>query len=201
MSTHPEETFMNKTSTSIPVFTGPRYGFDLDGCSANFYEGLIRKGRELGFKRLRESWQEITDYRNPMPDFYSIFAAVHRDMDFWSGLPVLEKPKIRPVCWITQRPQIPGLIAITHRWLRLNGILTAPVYIVEGCSGKAIVARQLRLDCIVDDCPDNYVELTRKGVNCKLLDRPWNRAVDAGLDRIYSLDLGIGLRLARRTLQ
>ncbi|MGH9759443.1 MAG: hypothetical protein ACREDR_01605 [Blastocatellia bacterium] len=164
---------------------------DIDGCCANLYGALLIKASQIGLAPL-PSWNEIHSYKDPFPGFYSVYSAVERDLEFWSSLPVLDRPPYAPTVYLSHRPSIPGLIEITRQWLRRNGLPAAPIYFVDlggpaGEYGKALAMRDLDIDLMIEDSGHTYRLLRELGLKAKLLDRPWNRDVDAGADRVPSL--------------
>src|SRR5262245_3574475 len=63
------------------------------------------------------------------------------------------------VIFLTSRPQTAGYSAQqqSHRWLVANGFLTPSVFVVHGSRGK--IAESLGLDMIVDDRPENCLDI------------------------------------------
>lgn len=68
----------------------------------------------------------------------------------------------------------------TYKFLEENGYEYDEIHFT---ADKANVG----LDYMIDDKPENFWDLTAAGVDCYLLDRPWNQHVDAGDKRVYSV--------------
>ncbi len=172
-----------------PPGCGPRRAIDIDGCQANLYEGVICAARRLGVDdhELPASWQLVKSYATPFESFYAVYNHVHTDLQFWTALQPIEKPLSRPTCYLTNRPPLPGMITATSIWNQLHGIPPAPIVLADGALGKAVAAQRFGIDEVIDDSPENFEVLRDLGVNCKLLNRPWNAHVKAGEHRIYTL--------------
>src|SRR5688500_18667373 len=89
---------------------------------------------------------------------------------FWEGLAEIEPGAVArlsalasqhrwEVLCITQRPEGAGDTAQrqTQRWLRAQGFELPAVYVMSGARGK--LAAALALDAVIDDRPDNCVDV------------------------------------------
>ena len=90
--------------------------------------------------------------------------------DFWEGLAEIESGAIRrlaqladqrrwDVLFITSRPSSQGLTVQrqSQRWLERMGFKLPSVYVVHGSRGR--VAAALNLDVVIDDRPDNCLDV------------------------------------------
>ena len=90
--------------------------------------------------------------------------------DFWEGLAEIESGAIRrlaqladerrwDVLFITSRPSSQGLTVQrqSQRWLERMGFKLPSVYVVHGSRGR--VASALNLDVVIDDRPDNCLDV------------------------------------------
>lgn len=90
--------------------------------------------------------------------------------NFWESLSEIEKGSVArifktamerrwEVLFITSRPTSAGLIVQrqTQRWLQKHGFELPSVYVVHGSRGR--VAEALELDVVVDDRPDNCLDV------------------------------------------
>jgi hypothetical protein len=89
---------------------------------------------------------------------------------FWEGLREIEPGAVArlakvaadrrwEVIFLTKRPDTVGAIAQvqSQRWLEANGFTLPSVYVVQGSRG--LVAASLRLDIVVDDRPENCLDV------------------------------------------
>ena len=89
---------------------------------------------------------------------------------FWEGLREIEPGAVTrlakvaadrrwEVIFLTKRPDTVGAIAQvqSQRWLEANGFTLPSVYVVQGSRG--LVAASLRLDIVVDDRPENCLDV------------------------------------------
>ena len=90
--------------------------------------------------------------------------------DFWEGLAEIESGAIRrlaeladerrwDVLFITSRPSTQGLTVQrqSQKWLERMGFRLPSVYVVHGSRGR--VAAALNLDVVIDDRPDNCLDV------------------------------------------
>ncbi len=120
--------------------------------------------------------------------------------NFWEGLKELEPGAIArlaaladerrwEVLFITSRPHSAGLTVQrqTQRWLQRLGFPLPSVFVVHGSRGR--LAEALRLDVVVDDRPDNCLDvLLESKAGAILVWRGDERAVPASARR-----MGIGV--------
>ncbi len=99
-----------------------------------------------------------------------VWRAIEATPDFWTGLKPLEDGAVKrlydltgehnwEVFFVTQRPATAGHTVQwqTHKWLVEHGFLTPSVIPLSGGRGKA--ASALRLDYLIDDTPQNCVDV------------------------------------------
>jgi hypothetical protein len=89
---------------------------------------------------------------------------------FWEGLKEIEEGGVArlakiatdrrwEVIFLTKRPDTAGATAQvqSQRWLAANGFTLPSVYVVQGSRG--LIAASLRLDIVVDDRPENCLDV------------------------------------------
>ena len=95
-----------------------------------------------------------------------------REVDnFWETLPEIETGAVArlaaaaaaqgwEILFLTQRPDSAGdtVQVQSQRWLRVHGFELPSVYVVSGSRGA--IAASLSLDVVIDDRPDNCVDVT-----------------------------------------
>ena len=107
--------------------------------------------------------------------------------NFYSSLPALISPDdipFEPVCYITSRPVSSQ---VTEQWLDKHGFPAAPVITVGLGMSKVEALESMKVDVMVDDRYDNFVEINKAGIFCYLYDANHNQRYDVGFKRIYSL--------------
>ena len=100
--------------------------------------------------------------------------------NFWQGLAEIETGAIArladvaeerrwEVLFITSRPSTAGgtVQRQTQRWLHANGFPLPSVYVVHGSRGH--VARALNLDVVIDDRPDNCLDVVLESTAAAVL--------------------------------
>ena len=125
---------------------------DPDGNRSNsLAAAMTRDG--LTLRQQRHAWQEAAKIEN-----------------FWEGFAEIERGAVRAIAehatgrgwdviFLTRRPATAGRTAQaqTQRWLLAKGFSLPSVFIVTGSRGK--VADALGLDAVVDDLPENCVDV------------------------------------------
>lgn len=129
---------------------------------------------------------QLNDYWDGSYQMQELLAQVINEKDFWVNMPVLHKPTFEPYCYITSR-------SIPTEWtmesLEKNGFPCAPVYSVPFNTSKVDLLKQLNIDILIDDKPNNYREACSNGIFCYLMDAAHNRFVHCGHRRIFNLNL------------
>jgi len=156
-----------------------RIAFDLDGVLADMDGALRREASRLGIGSEEATVQGKTapsDDSAPsiasMSDReqQSLWAAVRQIENFWVTLDELEPGSVRrldalaaarrwEVLFITTRPPTAGetVQRQSQRWLERSGFCLPSVYVISGSRGK--VASALDLDIVVDDRPENCIDV------------------------------------------
>ena len=104
------------------------------------------------------------------PQQHDLWEAVRNTENFWETLEETEpgivarlaevaRERRWEVIFITQRPSTAGdtTQVQTHRWLVAHGYSLPSVYVIKGSRGK--VAEALSLDVVVDDRPENCLDV------------------------------------------
>lgn len=186
-----------------------RIAFDLDGVLADMSAALDRETRASAPSGGPDDDTSEPTGRNGRPrrpDSRALWRTVQAIENFWESLDELRPGAIArlyriasargwEVLFITTRPDTAGATVQrqTQRWLARHGFPMPSVYVVKGSRGA--VAKALDLDVVVDDRPENCLDVaTESGARAILV---WN---DAGSARPRSprpdrtaLNLGIGV--------
>mgnify|MGYP001210175560 CR=1 FL=1 len=156
-----------------------RIAFDLDGVLADMSGALRREARRLGIGPAEvpvpdntvssgDTAPSITKMSDR--DQRRLWSEVTKIENFWGTLDELEPGSIRrldalaaarrwEVLFITTRPPTAGetVQRQSQLWLEREGFRLPSVYVVSGSRGK--VASALDLDIVVDDRPENCVDV------------------------------------------
>lgn len=87
------------------------------------------------------------------------------------NLRVLEHLTFHPAVYISAR-HCP--IEVTETWLAENGFPKAPV-IHTGYGTKVDAIREHKVDVMIEDRLETYFQLRHLGIDCILIDQPWNK--------------------------
>ena len=105
--------------------------------------------------------------------------------DFWSNLPLLERPNFEPEIYATKRINSKNY---TRACLQKYGLPIKPIYQVYcQLSNKADIIKG-KCDVLIDDSIFNVQQAIRAGLPALLIDRPHNQNGDPAF-RIYKLDI------------
>ncbi len=150
------------------------------------------------------------------PQQHDIWEAVRRTGNFWESLSetepgivarlaALTRERGWEVIFITQRPSSGGdnTQLQTQRWLVAHGFDLPSVYVIKGSRGK--VASALSLDVVVDDRPENCLDVKLESRarailiwNANLVDIPPN-AQRLGIEPVTGIGACLDLLTAPRT--
>jgi hypothetical protein len=161
-----------------------RVAFDLDGTVADMHASMVRVATEM-FGTPEASGDPSPDGADgqPEPELPSLsdlnlssrqqsqlWDRVRKIENFWVGLPETEPGIITriaqtsfarrwEVIFITTRPSTAGETTQlqSQRWLEAQGFPLPSCYVVTGSRGK--VAEALTLDAVVDDRPENCLDV------------------------------------------
>jgi 5'(3')-deoxyribonucleotidase len=160
---------------------GPlRIAFDMDGTLADLSSAYAEVEERLFGQadedannpapEAREAEQHSEHVRRSARSRDSVWRTIEATADFWTTLKPLEDGAVKrlhdltgehnwEVFFITQRPATAGRTVQrqTHTWLVEHGFATPSVIPLSGGRGKA--ASALRLDYLVDDTPQNCVDV------------------------------------------
>jgi hypothetical protein len=185
-----------------------RIACDLDGTLANMEAALQREAEELfgGGVRLRgitvpadEADEEADAVDGPgltARQMRRLWEHVRQVENFWLTLPEIEPGTVArlaafaalhgwEILFLTQRPATAGETAQvqTQRWLEAHGFELPSVYVMNGSRGK--VADALRLDAVLDDRPENCLDVVADSkARAFLVWRGDPTAVPAGASRL-----------------
>lgn len=131
-----------------------------------------------------------------------LWTHVQQTHDFWMSLDeivpgaiarlaTLAQERRWEVLFITTRPQTAGdtVQRQSQRWLESQGFLMPSVFVVRGSRGK--VARALRLDAVVDDRPENCVDVVSDSSACAVL--IWPDGSEVPVETIERRVVGLGI--------
>jgi len=166
-----------------------RLGFDLDGTLADMQSALAREARRLfpgidpaTLPRSAAAEGPPAEGEGTPSDAQAaigtlsprqqreIWTAVCAQANFWETLEELEpgvlarlfklsRERRWEVIFLTSRPETAGdtAQAQSYRWLAARGYLTPSIFVVHSSRGK--IAAALQLDVIVDDRPENCLDV------------------------------------------
>ena len=164
-----------------------RVAFDLDGTLADMHVVLRKEaerlfgeaelstsveqsGAEIGSKNEPESVQVMAELHLTGRQQMRLWEHVKTIENFWTGLPEMEPGIVSriaqisaarrwEVIFLTTRPLVAGdTVQIqSQRWLEAQGFPLPSVYVVRRSRGK--VADALELDAVVDDRPENCLDV------------------------------------------
>ena len=166
-----------------------RLGFDLDGTVADLQGALAREAQRLfpgvdpGIlpRSIAPGGDAaVADEGGAVPGFSmsalsarqqrELWDAAQDRVNFWESLEEIESGSLarlsrlaRALRWevifLTSRPETRGDTAQvqSHRWLTARGFELPSVFVVHGSRGK--IAASLKLDVVVDDRPENCLDI------------------------------------------
>ena len=166
-----------------------RLGFDLDGTVADLQSALAREARRLfpdidpatlprsvAAGSSARGDKSANDETPPSIGTLSsrqqreLWSAVCAQTNFWETLREIEPGALArlftlarerrwEIIFLTSRPETAGDTAQNQsfRWLVARGYLTPSIFVVHGSRGK--IAASLQLDVIVDDRPENCLDV------------------------------------------
>jgi len=164
-----------------------RVAFDLDGTLADMHVVLRKEaerlfgeaalstsveqsGAAVGDKNEPESAQVMAELHLTARQQMRLWEHVKTIENFWSGLPEMEPGVVTriaqiaaarrwEVIFLTTRPLVAGdTVQIqSQRWLEAQGFRLPSVFVVRRSRGK--VADALELDAVVDDRPENCLDV------------------------------------------
>jgi hypothetical protein len=172
-------------------------GIDLDGVMYDFTAALARwvhttTGRPLATMPQPATWNTWEHWDMSCSEFLAHMAeGIDAGFVFADGTPYPGAvDAVRSIAAAGHRVEVvtdrgagdPRSIATvsTRAWLAAHGV---PHHSVTFTADKTAV----HVDAFIDDRDVNFVALLEHGSNPYLLDRPWNRHVDAGARRLTSM--------------
>lgn len=157
------------------ISTTPRVALDVDDVVADFLGGY----KERTGDNLNPYWAASYNMMDNLKE-------LAQDEDFWVNLKVKHRPNFEPACYISSR-SIP--VEFTQKFIQKAGLPCAPVYHVPWNESKVDVLKANKVDILVDDKVQNFLEATQAGIFCYLMDAPHNQGFDAKGRRVYDLNL------------
>lgn len=154
-----------------------KIGLDIDGVLADFIPHILKYAGLENHK--------VTHWNDPIIRKY--FPEVKNNSDFWEGIPTLcsrEDIHFEPHCYITARSISSE---VTQAWLDKHHFPVAPLYCVGVGESKVEIAKHSGITHFVDDCYQNFVELSKAGIFTYLHSGPQNLKYKVGSRRIHSL--------------
>lgn len=159
------------------ISTIPRVALDVDDVVADFLGGFAEK-----------TGLELNNYWACNYEIGDKLKELMNDEDFWVNLKVKNFPNFEPACYISSR-SIP--VEFTKKFIQKAGLPCAPVYHVPWNESKVEILKREKIDILVDDKVQNFLEATKAGIFCYLMNAPHNLHFDAKGRRIYDLNLFI----------
>jgi hypothetical protein len=145
-----EEVDVRETSRTAPGFTR---GTSFDGAESGDDSGAVRP-RLLDRDQQRQLWNHVRTIDN----FWETLGEI--EPGAVARLAVTAAAQGWDVLFLTQRPDTAGdtTQVQSQRWLEAHGFGLPSVYVVSESRGK--VAASLTLDAVIDDRPENCVDVT-----------------------------------------
>ena len=142
-----------------------RIVLDIDGVIADFDNHLLNY---LDYKD-KSAPKQYSD-----PRIIEGLSKIEKNIIFWLSMPSLMKGKdlhFNPVVYVTKRPIYTH---ITKQWLDRHEFPEAPIVTV-GLEGDKQPHLIDKVDFYIEDSYTNYIDLNKKGVNCFLLTKSYNK--------------------------
>lgn len=153
-----------------------RIALDIDEVIADFMGAYAKlEGRD---KEAEKHWHSHYSSNE------RINVQLKENKEFWMSIPPLREVPFEPYMYITARP-IPS--EWTMEWLEKNGFPAVKVVTVGPNQSKLEVLKENEIDIFIDDKFSTFVEASKAGICCFLMDAPHNRKYDVGHKRIYDL--------------
>ena len=162
-----------------------RVAFDLDGTVADMHSALQKEGEKIFGKNIRPKARRLPaaettpdeagtaalkELRLTARQQMQLWDHVKKIKNFWTTLPELEPGIIAriakaahdrrwEVIFLTTRPSTAGDLTQvqSQRWLDTHGFRFPSVYVVQRSRGR--IADALQLDVVVDDRPENCLDV------------------------------------------
>lgn len=175
-----------------------RIGIDLDGVIVNFMEGYTKAvAPDYKFdhsKVDRWKWGRVVFGKEKDSHFWTVTA---KNPEFWLQLRPYSQHDCTLTNLLTQRHMVyfvtskpKGVEKAAAEWLRTHVGKHHEGQLVVA-SDKGSIAKGLELDAMIDDKPENLVDVytARPETKCILIDQPWNHAAENGAYsvRCYSI--------------
>lgn len=141
---------------------------DVDGVVADLMGSMIVHAWSMG---IHATPDDIIAYDPPF--LKPVWPKVFDDPTYTMllNLDVIEHPEFHPHAYVSKR----GCPAwVTSAWVADAGLPRATV-VHTNHDSKVDYLRHLEVDLFVEDSYDNYAEVRETGIECLLIDRPWNR--------------------------
>jgi len=90
----------------------------------------------------------------------------------WLGSHIL-----KPVAYITRRPEDNGIGEATKLWLEASGFYKAPVYFIPRGACKSIKAHELGVDVLIEDSPHEITSCRDNGLRTLIMRYDYNDEV------------------------
>lgn len=165
-------------------------GLDIDGVLCNHIQGII-DGLEINNcnKEFPKHWSLISSLKTKFAP-KEIYDRLRKTPNFWTGMKTFELPFFKPKLYCTSRG-FHKAAQITRNWMKLNKVPLAPIHCIGdkdgGKANKGTFLLRQNINVFVEDDEEHWNDINDVGILCLLIDRPWNRHVDAGFSRIFSL--------------
>lgn len=184
----------------------PRISFDIDGTLADFTGPFSILASRLTGRTITPAWPcydpRGEDQLFSREEWAATWEQVFRTDMFWASLPVLAQADLSLIdtlmlsgaflgYFVTRRPDLhtsfhadAGYQTLT--WLAFNGVHNQAGIVCQPDMNRVEVLKALRVDHHLDDLAEQFLELRAAGIDCWLIDQPWNRHIDAGPYRVSS---------------
>lgn len=120
----------------------------------------------------KEKQDEINTYiRKLFVEEAEVYAEAEEIPGAWVGSHLL-----KPVAYITRRPDQFGIAEATRIWLMFNGFYQAPVYFIPKGTCKSSKAKELGVDVLIEDSPHEIISCRENGLTTLVMAYPYNES-------------------------
>jgi len=157
-------------------------GIDIDGVVADFGNTILRYMKQINPKA---ELNDIIEYGFDnmginAKELHTILKNFEHTKEYLSmrviphAVEVTRKLfKNNEIYFISARDQYKGVVDDTFTWLRNNHFQSDGL--ICGQRDKYPIVKKLGIDLVIEDNPDQIIELSKKGIECICFDQPWNQ--------------------------
>lgn len=126
---------------------------------------------------------------------YKRLNILSNDKDFWTNLPIKNKPNFLPKGFVSARSIYKTWTSESLRKNKIPG--RSRIFQVPWGKSKLEMLKELNCDIFIDDKVETFRELNKNGIFCLLMDASHNQKVNTPY-RVYDLDINTIMNLWRK---